>query len=75
MLSKLIVNAYKIIIEVALWATLFIAIVAGWHISDITGALFGAVVWLFGATVFFGAFLVLLDIRGRVKSIETLQRN
>ena len=44
-------------------------------VSDIAGALFGAVVWLFGATVFFGAFLVLLDIRGRVKSIETLQRN
>ena len=30
MLSKLIINAYKIIIEVALWATLFIAIIAGW---------------------------------------------
>ena len=67
MLSKLIVNAYKIIIEVALWATLFTAIIAGWHASDIAGA-------LFGATVFFGAFL-LPDIRGRVKSIETLQRN
>lgn len=65
----------KIITEVALWATLFTAIIAGWRISDIAGALFDAVVWLVVATVFFGAFLLLLDIRGRVKSIETLQRN
>lgn len=77
MLSKIIVNSYKVFIEIALWASLLLFIIIGWNIgysSGIIGAILGVVLWFFGAVIFFGSFLVLVDIREKVKSIEASKR-
>ena len=79
MLSKLIVNSYRLFIEVALWLTLFGFIIGGWAATQnipnmgggAVGAGIGVFAWLIVAVVLFGGFLVLGDIRERVKSIET----
>ena len=79
MLSRIIVSAYKPFIEIALWLTLFVSIVGGWQISRelFDGSFFVVIfviaVWFIMAVVFFGAFLVLEDIRERVKNIEASQ--
>ena len=39
-------------------------------ISGIKGAIVGAIAWFLSAIVFFGRFLILGDIRRRVKNIE-----
>jgi len=69
-LSKIIVKMYAVIIEVALWLVALVALVGGWQANGFIGAI-GA---LIGATIFaavlFGAFLVLEDIRTRVRAIE-----
>ena len=76
MLSKFIVSSYKTVIEIALWLSLLVFIAGGWagastaEFNSILGATAGAVLWFILAVVFFGAFLVLGDIRERVKSIE-----
>ena len=76
MLSRIIVSSYILFIEIALWLTLFVSIVGGWQISreffdgSIFVVIFGIAVWYIMAVVFVGAFLVLEDIRQRVKNIE-----
>ena len=75
MLSRIIVNSYKQFIEIALWLSLLIAIVVGWQVPStffggLLGVIVGIIVWFIMAVVFFGAFLVLEDIRERVKNIE-----
>jgi len=76
MLSKLIVSSYNMFIEISLWLSLVLLVVGGWagassaDGSGILGAILGAVIWFVIAVVFFGAFLILGDIRERVKSIE-----
>lgn len=70
MLSKIVVNLYTALLEIGLWFLLIIGFIAGWQ----SGGFFGAIIGLVGAAifgaVFFGAFLVLNDIRARVKAIE-----
>ena len=39
-------------------------------ISGLKGAIVGAIAWFLSAVVFFGRFLILGDIRTRVKNIE-----
>ena len=76
MLSKLIVSSYNMFIEVSLWLSLLMLVVGGWigassaDASGILGAIIGAIIWFVVAVVFFGAFLILGDIRDRVKKIE-----
>ena len=80
MLSELIVNSYKILIEISLWLSLLLSIIGGfgvgWQASSIFFGGFVSVVvavsiWFIFAVVVFGTFLVLEDIRQRVKNIET----
>jgi hypothetical protein len=70
MLSKLVVRLYTALLEVGLWLLLITALIGGWQINGFLGAI-GSVIGaaVFGA-IFFGAFLVLNDIRTRVKTIE-----
>jgi hypothetical protein len=70
MLSKIVVKIYTILLEVGLWLILLFGLIAGWQAKGVLGAIGGLVgAAIFGA-VFLGAFLVLDDIRSRVKAIE-----
>lgn len=70
MLLKLVVNLYTVLLEIGLWVILLAVAIGGWQTNGwgcaIVG-LFGAA--MFGA-VFFGAFLVLDDIRNRLRAIQ-----
>jgi len=70
MLSKIVVNMYSVLLEIGLWLILIAGAIVGWQAKGFIGAIGGIVgAAIFGA-VFFGAFLVLDDIRNRVKVIE-----
>ena len=77
MLSRFVVEIYSLLLELGLWVLLVAGAVCGWQMASDGGqgaALFGAVGGFLMAAVvgavFFGAFLVLNDIRERVKAIE-----
>jgi len=74
MLTRIIVSSYAVLIEIALWLFLIGCIAAGWHFGNgFVGALVGLALGFIAAVMFFGAFLVLEDIRKFVKSIESKQ--
>lgn len=74
MLSKFIVSSYEVLIEISLWLFLLISLVAGWNLGNgFFGSLIGLVMGLVFAVMFFGAFLVLSDIRKSVRQIESRQ--
>jgi len=74
MLSKIVVNLYTVLLEIGLWLVLLIGLVSGWQAKGFIGAVGGIIgAAIFGA-VFFGAFLVLDDIRNKVKAIESRQQ-
>mgnify|MGYP000733379557 CR=1 FL=1 len=70
MLSKLVVNMYTVLLEIGLWLLLLAGGIGGWQAQGFVGAIGGLIgAAIFGA-VFFGAFLVINDIRTTVKAIE-----
>jgi len=71
MLSKMIVSSYETLIEISLWLFFLISIVAGWKAGGFMGAVAGLIVGFVVAVMFFGAFLVLSDIRKSVRNIES----
>ena len=74
-LSKLIVQMYGVILEVGLWFLLLGALVGGWQANGFIGAITTLIGVAILASVVFGAFLVLNEIRDRVKAIELRQSN
>jgi len=71
MLSKIVVKRYTVLLEIGLWLILLVGLIGGWQANGFLGALGGLIgAAIFGA-VFFGAFLVLDDIRNTVRSIES----
>jgi len=71
MLSKIVVKLYTVLLEIGLWLILLVGLIGGWQANGFLGALGGLIgAAIFGA-VFFGAFLVLDDIRNTVRSIES----
>ena len=72
MLSKLIVSSYLILIEISIWVTLLAC--TAWGAQSAESAIIGGIVGLIGGfvfvSVFFGAFLILGDIRKSVRAIE-----
>lgn len=70
MLSKMIVGSLESLIEVCLWIFLLFCLVAGAKMGGGTGAIVGLIVGFVFAVMFFGGFLVLLDIRKSVRTIE-----
>ncbi len=78
MLSKIIVSSYAVFIEISLWLSLLLFVIGGWSFSNpmtgegggFMGAIIGLIIWFVIAVVFFGAFLILEDIRISVKKIE-----
>lgn len=74
MLSKIVVNLYTVLLEIGLWLLLLGGLIGGWQAGGFFSAIVGLVVAAIFGAVFFGAFLVLNDIRARVKSIEEKQQ-
>jgi len=73
-LSKMVVDLYTVLLEVGLWFLLIGGFIGGWQAGGFLGAIGGLIgTAIFGA-VFFGAFLVLNDIRTRVKAIQEKQQ-
>ena len=71
MLSKIVVSMYSVLLEIGLWLVLLFGAIGGWQAGGFLGAIAGIIsAAIFGA-VFFGAFLVLDDIRDKVKAIES----
>jgi len=71
MLSKIVVDLYSVLLEIGLWLVLLSGIIGGWQANGFFGAIVGFIVAAIFGAVFFGAFLVLADIRNRVKAIES----
>lgn len=74
MLSKLVVSIYAALLEIGLWLILLVGGIAGWQSKGVLGAVGGVIVAAVLGAIFFGAFLVLNDIRDRVKAIETARK-
>ncbi len=71
MLSKIIVDSWSVLIEIALWLFLLLGLVGGWQGGGFLGAIGGLIgAFIFGS-MFMGAFLVIDDIRKTVKAIES----
>lgn len=70
MLSRIVVSMYAVLLEVGLWLILLVGLIGGWQVHGFLGMLVGVVFAAIFGAVFFGAFLVLEDIRSRVKAIE-----
>jgi hypothetical protein len=70
MLSKIVVKIYTVLLEIGLWLILLTGLIGGWQAKGFIGAIGGFVAAAIFGAVFFGAFLVLDDIRARVKAIE-----
>lgn len=70
MLSKMILNSYRLLLEISMWIILIGSFFGGWFAHGLTGAILS----LLGAFIFcvvtFGAFFVLLDIQTNVKAIR-----
>lgn len=76
MLTKWVVEAYKTLVEVALWIFLLVGGIFGATIGSFVnhgflGFLVGAVATFFGMAVLLGAALILCDIRQMLQRIET----
>jgi hypothetical protein len=70
MLTRFIVGSYAMLIEVALWVSLISAFIAGWRFNGFVGAILALLLGGVLATMFFGAFLILEDIRKSIRIIE-----
>jgi len=73
MLSKIIVGAWSVLIEISLWLILLIGLIGGWQGGGFLGAIVGLVIAFVVGSMFLGAFLVLDDIRKTVKEIEKMK--
>ena len=71
MLSKFIINSYEGLLELSIWLVVIVGTIAGFASNGLVGGLIAFVCALIFCTVFYGAFLTLIDIRKTLKSIET----
>ena len=74
MLSKIIVSSYQMLIEISIWLFLLLSIVLGWMGGGFFGAIGGLIAGFVFAVMFFGAFLILSDIRTSVQRIEEAKK-
>lgn len=70
MLSKLILNSYKTLLEISMWLILVGSFVGGWIGKGFIGGIVSLVVAFIFCVVTFGAFFVLMDIQSSVKAIR-----
>ena len=70
MLKNLLVNSYGILIEISLWLLLLFSIIGGAMAAGIQGAIAGLLGAFLFAVLFAAPFLLIEDIRDKVKRIE-----
>ncbi len=75
MLSRLIVASYKILLEVSMWLILVGTFITGWAMKGFGAAIVSLIVAFVFCIVFFGAFLLLVDIQTSVRAIETVNHS
>jgi len=74
MLSRIIVASYATLLEISIWVILIGSFVGGWSIRGFGSGLLSLGMAFIFCAVFFGAFLVLLDIQKSVRTIEARQK-
>lgn len=72
-LTRIIRGFFEPLLEVLLWVTLIVALVAGANFDSIMGVFYAFLIWLVIAILFLGAVLIIADIRKIVKNIEQRQ--
>lgn len=75
LLSKVVVSIYEVLLEIGLWLLLIGGFIGGWQTGGFLGAIGGLIGSAIFGAVFFGAFIVLNDIRARVKIIQEKQQS
>lgn len=70
MLGRIIVSFYSTLLEISIWLILISSFAGGWYANGLSGAFMSLLAAFVFCVVFFGAFLVLLDIRQSVRTIE-----
>ena len=71
MLSKIIVKMFQRFIEVVLWLSMLMFVIAGWSYDGIVTALVAFLIWVVFAVIFFGAILLVADIQKNVEKIAS----
>ena len=73
MLTRLIVSTFGLFVEIALWLFLIAATIAAWHFGgrNALAAIAGLIGGFFFSVLFFGAVLLLGDIRKAVRAMES----
>ena len=69
-LSDMLVNGFQQLIELILWLSLLIFLVGGWTLNQVMGLVVGFLLWLVIMSVFCSLFIMVYDIRIRLKNIE-----
>lgn len=67
----MIVKMFQRFIEVVLWLSMLMFVIAGWSYDGIVTALVGFLIWVVFAVVFFGAILLVADIQKNVEKIAS----
>ncbi|MYJ94632.1 MAG: hypothetical protein F4053_03280 [Proteobacteria bacterium] len=70
MLKNLILGSYSILIEVALWLLFAAALIGGYMVNEVIGAIVGLILAFLFAVLVVAPFLLIEDIRNRVRRIE-----
>ena len=70
MLKKLVIESYNVLIEVALWLLIVVALFGGYGIYGVMGAVGGLIGAFLFMIIFIAPFIVIVDIRNIVKRIE-----
>lgn len=71
MLSTLVVKLYTALLEICLWLMLLFGFFVGYNAYGFMGGLGGLLAAAAFGAVFFGAFLVLNDMRARLETLES----
>lgn len=75
MLRNFIVNVFENSIEVILWLLLILCVIGGWASNGILGAIILLIAGVIFEIVFFGALLVIFDIRSNLAKIREEVQN
>lgn len=82
MISKMLVDSYQTLTEISLWLLFLLAAIMGYSIGGMGsagGGVLGAIISIIGAFIFavlfVAPFMVIGDIRNRLKTIEEIAKS
>lgn len=73
MISKFLVNSYELLVEIALWGYFLCSAILGLYANGFLGLIFALLASFVVAILFVAPFLLIGDIRARVKHIEEIK--